>query len=64
MNREEMDALAKQGGATHALWHPEGVIEYYMDGLTEISLVNEHRTTTRGRRWDPIIAAQYCRREL
>ena len=54
---------AKAAGATHMLQHPEGIFEYYLDGLTEIA-IGPDGTAVRGRRWSQEIANQYERREL
>ena len=54
---------AKEAGATHVLWRDDGLFEYYLDGLTEISVTPEG-VALRGRRWSQEIADQYQRREL
>jgi hypothetical protein len=60
------DEIARRAGATHVLWRDDSPIVYYMDGLTEISMVVQDKqiVAVRGRRWDPKTANQYHRRDL
>jgi hypothetical protein len=57
---------AKAAGATHRLWREDSPIQYYLDGLTEISMVvmGKHIVAKRGRRWSREIASQYNWEEL